>query len=390
MSKSKKHILIFVDWYLPGYRAGGPIRSVANMVATLSDDFRFSIITSDTDYGEQYPYPDIPAAKWLNVNGVRVMYLDRKHQSFSFIRRLLKNEQFDHVYLNSLFSFYFSILPLILLKWDRIKVPVTIAPRGMLGAGALKVKSVKKQIYLWLTYMISMYKQVLWHATNDGEKEDILNYFGPNSRIVVASNIAFSKSGNGNIMKEKQSGAARFFYLSRIMKVKNLKGALSVLASLNTNGKIEYDIIGPVEDESYWKDCRSEIEKLDKNVIVRYLGAIPNEDLDSFIRDYHFLFLPTTTENYGHSIVESLAMGCPVIISDQTPWKGLEAKNIGWDIPLNETERFKSTLEKCVKMTQDEYDEMSKNTRRFARENIFNGNVISQNRKLFGETNNHF
>ncbi len=326
MPQSKKHILIFVDWYLPGYRAGGPIRSVANLVATLSDDFRFSVVTSDTDYGEQYSYPDIPSARWLNVNGVQVMYLDRKHQTFSFIRRLLKNEQFDHVYLNSLFSFYFSILPLMFLRWSGKKVPVTMAPRGMLGAGALQVKSVKKHIFLEFSKLVGLYKDVLWHATNDREKDDILNYIGLNSRIVVAPNIAFSKSDNGNHMKEKQSGVARFFYLSRIMKVKNLKGALSVLASLNTNGKIEYDIIGPVEDESYWKDCRTEIEKLENNVKVRYLGAIPNEDLDSFIRDYHFLFLPTTTENFGHSIVESLAMGCPVIISDQTPWRGSGSK----------------------------------------------------------------
>lgn len=381
--------MIFVDWYLPGYRAGGPIRSVANIVSSLSDDFRFSIVTSDTDYGEQHPYPDIPAAKWLNVNGAQVMYLDRKHRSVAFIRGLLKNGQFDHVYLNSLFSFYFSILPLLLLRWSRIKVPVTIAPRGMLGAGALRVKTAKKKIYLWLSGIAGLYKQVLWHATNKGEKDDILKYIGHKSRIIVAPNIAFSKSANGHEVKEKQSGAARFFYLSRIMKVKNLKGALAVLASLRTDGEIEYDIIGPVEDESYWKDCRSEIEKLNNNVTVRYLGAIPNEDLDSFIRNYHFLFLPTTTENFGHSIVESLAMGCPVIISDQTPWKRLEEKKIGWDIPLAETERFKSTLEKCVKMTQDEYDEMSKNTRRFAQEKIFSGDVISQNRKLFAGIGKH-
>lgn len=389
MSPTKKHILIFVDWYLPGYRAGGPIRSVANMVSSLGNDFQFSIITSDTDYGENEPYPDIQTGRWIDRNGVRIMYLGHRQRTMGFLRRLLQSERYDHVYLNSLFSFYFSILPLLLLRWRKAKVPVTIAPRGMLGQGALKVKKYKKQLFLQSVKVTGLYKPVQWHATNDGEKEDILHCFGPESRIIVAPNIAFYKVTDESRIKQKKAGAARFFYLSRIMKVKNLKGALSVLASLNTDGKIEYDIIGPVEDESYWNDCRSEIDKLKSNVHVRYLGAIPNEDLDSFIRNYHFLFLPTTTENYGHSIVESLAKGCPVIISDQTPWKELEAQKIGWDIPLDQTERFRIILEKCVKMTQEEYNEMSINTRRFAREKIFNTDVVVQNRKLFGETDNN-
>jgi hypothetical protein len=32
---TKKKILVFVDWYLPGYKAGGQIRSVASMVGHL-------------------------------------------------------------------------------------------------------------------------------------------------------------------------------------------------------------------------------------------------------------------------------------------------------------------------------------------------------------------
>jgi len=30
-SKDKKKILVFIDWYLPGYKAGGPVRSMANI-----------------------------------------------------------------------------------------------------------------------------------------------------------------------------------------------------------------------------------------------------------------------------------------------------------------------------------------------------------------------
>ena len=47
------------------------------------------------------------------------------------------------------------------------------------------------------------------------------------------------------------------------------------------------------------------------------------------------LFISTSlNENYGHSIVEALSQGCPVLISDKTPWKQLEKFNAGADLPL--------------------------------------------------------
>lgn len=34
-------ILTLADYYLPGYKAGGPIRTLANMVDMLGDEFKF-------------------------------------------------------------------------------------------------------------------------------------------------------------------------------------------------------------------------------------------------------------------------------------------------------------------------------------------------------------
>ena len=42
--KLKKKILCFADYYLQGYKAGGPIQSIANLVENLSDEFEFPMI----------------------------------------------------------------------------------------------------------------------------------------------------------------------------------------------------------------------------------------------------------------------------------------------------------------------------------------------------------
>ena len=67
----KPTILAFNLFYLPGYRAGGPIRTLANMVDRLSDDFAFRIITQDRDAGEREPYADVARDSWVLSAGRR-------------------------------------------------------------------------------------------------------------------------------------------------------------------------------------------------------------------------------------------------------------------------------------------------------------------------------
>ena len=49
----KSKILVFVDFFLPGYKAGGPITTIENLTNALKDKFDFSIITRNYDLGEE-------------------------------------------------------------------------------------------------------------------------------------------------------------------------------------------------------------------------------------------------------------------------------------------------------------------------------------------------
>ena len=49
-------ILTITHYFQPGYKAGGPIRSLANFVEWLSGEFEIKIITSDRDLGDTQPY----------------------------------------------------------------------------------------------------------------------------------------------------------------------------------------------------------------------------------------------------------------------------------------------------------------------------------------------
>jgi glycosyltransferase involved in cell wall biosynthesis len=86
--------------------------------------------------------------------------------------------------------------------------------------------------------------------------------------------------------------------------------------------------------------------------------------------------------SYGHVICEALTSGCPVLISDQTPWQDLEADGIGWDIPLRETERFRSVLQRCVDGEDEWFAPMSKRDFEYAVRRASDPEAINANREL--------
>lgn len=53
-------VLVCVPHYLPGMKAGGPIRSLGHLVEHLGEEFEFSLLTADRDLGDTRPYPNVP------------------------------------------------------------------------------------------------------------------------------------------------------------------------------------------------------------------------------------------------------------------------------------------------------------------------------------------
>ena len=184
----KKKILIFIDWYLPGYKAGGPIQSIANLVNHLDDELDISIVTSNKDLGMNTPYADLTFNTWLNRDNYRVIYLDEANQNSNMYRKLLTEHHYNAIYLNSLFSVRFTLLPL----WAAIKLKseIVLAPRGMLGEGALNIKKIKKQLFLALFKFLKIAKRVTWHATAETESEEIKQHFGNDVKISIAPNLS--------------------------------------------------------------------------------------------------------------------------------------------------------------------------------------------------------
>ena len=374
---NKKKILIFIDWFYPAFKAGGPIKSVSNIINSHSNQFDFSIITSSYDLNEPEPLKQIERNQWLKKNNYSIIYLDRDFQNKKNLLNLYREISPDLVYFNSLFSFKFTLLPLFILPKSQKKL---LAPRGMLGKEALKIKGTKKKIFLNLMKWSKRLSYVNWHASTHLEKEEIEAVFGIKVKVWVAQNISSLAEKRPKEKSNKKVGQLKLLFFSRINEKKNILFALEVLKEVKDN-RITLDIYGPIEDEAYWSACNKLIKE--NNLAVKYKGLLTPQDIPVSLWEYDYLFFPTKHENYGHVIAESLCSSLPVILSKNTPWLNLEEKKLGYDFDLKEKEKFVALLKTLKNQSTKEYQEFTESAFLFSKEKIVSHSVIEENYKMF-------
>ena len=388
----KPVILTFVAYYLPGYRGGGPTRSVANMVEHLSSQFEFKIVTSHTDLGETIPYENIQIDAWNQIGHAKVYYASLKMRNFKQLSRLISDTPHDLMYLNSFFDPVFTLRPLLYrLIGSASSRPLIVAPRGEFSSAALRLKGWKKRPFLLFSRICGFYREAYWHASSVQEAEDIRRTILVHTTkvhmtkaIVVAPDLLFApehfpdaKTADFNTNNHR----LRVCFLSRIVPMKNLDYALGILAKVKC--LVEFNIYGPKEDLTYWRQCEVICAQLPSNVIVNYRGGLPHYRVAQVIAEHDIFFVPSRGENFGHVFLEALSSGVPILVSDNTPWRNLQQTGVGWDISLTEPRLFAEALDEAAKYSPEERQCMRRRCLDFARTKIIDPNVRQLNTDLF-------
>jgi glycosyltransferase involved in cell wall biosynthesis len=279
-----------------------------------------------------------------------------------------------------MFSLPFSIYPVLQRRLGLYRSQLVLAPRGMLKASALQFKRPKKMIFLKAMKWLGVGSLLRFHATDDTEWKDIQLHFGPQVKGLIAGNFP------GHIQEqiqalEKKPGQVSLLFIGRLHPVKNLDFLLNILTK--ATGDITLDIVGSEEDAAYTALCKEKAAALPANIRVRFLGEKPPQELEGIIQHHHFLVLPTRGENFGHVIFESLSQGRPVLISDQTPWRNLQASQAGQELSLEEPEAWAASIREICEAGQENFDRWSKGAWQLAHDYLHQTNLKQAYQKLF-------
>lgn len=345
-----KKLLIMASLFWPQKNSGGPPISIMNLVQSIKDQFDIYIISKNHEINDDKPLEGIVFG-WNQFEFGKAYYTKKDEHTFKNITRLIEDVEPDVIYQNSFFSID-DLLPVLVYKKKHKNVKVIVAPRGEFYPERLQVGKLKKTVYGKLFRYSGLLKDVYFQGTGQEECMQEKVFLGISDNYLInIQNISLPVKGlHGSI--EKKPNELKLVYIARIHPTKNTLKAIEWLGGLS--GNIQYDIYGSIENEIYWKQCQDAISRLPQNITVRYKGVIDHEQVASTIAGYHAYYMPTTGENFGHSIVEAMLMGKPVVISDQTPWTDVNG-NGGFAISLNDETAFITALQNLYEMDEALY-----------------------------------
>jgi glycosyltransferase involved in cell wall biosynthesis len=366
----KKRVMIFCDFYLPSYKSGGGMWTLVNLVDRFCDRYDFYIVTRNYDSkGDKKPYQTVKSDQWNTTGNAKVFYFSTKNFNQRKFAELVNEIKPDAFFLNSAFAT--PVVKFLAARKKRLfaDAPVILAPCGEFSRGALSLKPLKKKLFLQYAKTVGLYENIIWKASFEEEKEEVKEVIGGRSEVFVAPDLVPKKilpDFSADWKPLKETGAVKFVFISRLVRKKNIHYFLERLREIKT-GKVEFDIVGPLDDQEYWRECEAIIKSLPANVNVTATGAFPSQtDALRRVSANHFFAMPTLNENFGYVFIEALAAGCPLLISDRTVWDDIESHNSGWRIPLEAPERWIEQINRCLAMGDAEYAEMSRAARQYS------------------------
>ena len=328
-------MLLVTKRFYPGIKAGGPQTSLLTFCNFISSKNykEINVVTLDRDVGDSQPYNFVKKNKRIKLfKFAKVNYLPENSKIRTIFCLIKSYNNNNLIIVNSFFDPIFgALIPTIISIFKRKTIYCFV--RGELQKNSLSIKSQKKKIFIDLFGNLFS-RKIIYIFSDENEYNNSLESLSTIKNYRIAPNLPQVNKQINMILPSNDS--IKLIYLGRIRLDKNLFFFLQVLSKQTK--KIDLDIYGPVSDKTYWSKCQDLITNLDNNISIRYKGILKRNGLSDVCHNYHFLVNPSLSENYGHSIAESLGCGLPTIVTVGTPWMNLEDHNLGFTLGVDITE----------------------------------------------------
>ena len=217
---------------------------------------------------------------------------------------------YDLVHITGVFTFP-VIIAAILAR--RAGTPYIVRPAGTLDSYPLTKKAWRKKFFYRLVLKRLLENAAIIHATSTAEQNQIKLLDARFMSAVIP--LAVTLPDFNRIHTD--SDQVKLLFLSRIHPKKGLPVLLRALAILNNQNKKYSLVIAGTGTQEYMDELRYITKELGIVSLVSYTGFVDGKDKDYLLRNSDVFVLPSYQENFGIAVVEAMAVGLPVVVSDQ-------------------------------------------------------------------------
>lgn len=318
------HITHAIPVYAPAWQFGGPVMSVSRLCEGLAaEGHAVQVITTNAGL------PDLPSdqlGKPMVHNGVQVTYFPVDREMGSIHSRALRKalptilRGTELIHLSAIWQ------PLgIAIQSEawRQGIPVLHSLRGALGPYSRQQKWWKKLPYYHLRERPWLERTAGFHVTTSQEQNELsgLGLTPPSFLLPNPIDLDTMKPnlGSGAALRAElgiDPTSAVMLICGRQHHKKGLDLLPSVLSRLN-HQSWQLLLVGRDEDGSGHVLMES-LAQAGLEDRVHQLDTQSGESLNAVYNAADLLLLPSRHENFGNVVVEALACGCAVAISDRT------------------------------------------------------------------------
>jgi len=322
-------ILHIVPSYKPAYIYGGTITAIsilAESQAALGHNIQ--VFTTTANGKSELPKGN------KTLDGVQVQYFlrwtkDHTHFSPALLWKLFRTiKKYDTVHLHSWWNLV--TIPALLICWLRGVRPF-FSPHGMLSNYSLGNESGgAKGVFHRLFGRFLLSKSIL-HATAQQEAEEGLEMI-PNWKYALVPNIVELPERKDYRRKKNKNQPFTVVFLSRIHHKKGLELLFEALSQVDFDFQLHIAGDGEVEYIQRLKQLANDLN-IDKK--IDWVGWINGEAKYQLLANADLFTLTSHNENFAMVVIESLAVGTPVFLSDRVGLSDyVQVQQLGWICPL--------------------------------------------------------
>jgi len=299
---------------------GGPATAVAGMVrAQLSAGIEASIIATWKN-----PF-DSTLADGLKQGGVMIDMVGPTHGPLyrhpQLQSRLEKQiAEVDVVHIHMMWE---EIQHLAARLARGREVPYVMTPHGMLTHWSLSKKRWKKRLYLAWRMNAHLTKAAAIHYMTDAERDNLAIANLPAASLTIPLGVNLSEfeqlPPRGQFRRRHPQMGDRpvIAFMGRIHPGKGLEYLVPALARLSSTEAILL-VIGP-DSRGFRRTIEAMIAEHNLQDRVIFTGMLRGTDRVAALVDADLFALPSDHENFGVVVIEALAAGLPVVVSEHVP-----------------------------------------------------------------------
>ncbi len=338
--KDKLKILHYIPVYAPAWKYGGPILSTSQLceeLVKLGHDVE--VFTTNCGQDESLINKNLT----IKRNGVKVTYFD--YQYFLGIHSKDLREtinyrirEFDLVHISGIWqpsSYY------VASSAKKNRIPYVISTRGALGPYSWRRNSAKKIFYYLLREKFNIKNSSMIHYTTSQEKNECVWLNLQNKSCVIPNGLDLNfwkyDKNKGTLWRNSNKINEDEFVFLNVGRLHHKKG-LDILPKCfnKLKGKPWKLVFIGNEDDNTKSNIIKKCKSFD---ILRNIIFLPSTTPSELIGAYsgaNLFLLPSLHENFGNVVVESMACGCPVLISNKVGLhRELEHLKFSWVIDRN-------------------------------------------------------